>query len=136
MASVGTLLLLAGCESSPRFDYVGTWRGRRTVETAPGAAEDVVNSLAKVELQVKPDGRFALYWSPYSMEGTLQRTGKGAALPVDSLMGRAVERHPPDVRKAIPRLELIPGGDGTLHLTDAANPSERIALKRETKPAG
>jgi hypothetical protein len=115
---------------------VGTWTGRRAVQTLPDAAEDVVNSLAKVEIQIKPTGRFALYWAPYSMEGTLQRTTTGASLPIDSVMGRGIERQPPDVQKAIPRLELIPSGDGTLSLKDASNPSETITLKREAKPAG
>jgi hypothetical protein len=136
MASGATLLLLAGCVNSPRFDYVGTWKGRKSVEGQPGADPDVINSLAKVELQVKPTGRFAIYYAPYSMEGTLERTSNGGALPVDLLMGREIERQPEDVRKEIPRLELIPGEDGTLRLKDPRNPSEEIVLKREAKPPG
>lgn len=136
MASGATLLLLAGCNSSPRFDYVGTWIGHRPVQGQPGADPDVLRSIGKIDLRIKPNGRFAVFVSPYSMEGTLERTSTGAALPVDMLMGRQIERQPEAVRKEIPRLELIPGENGTLRLKDPRTPSEVIELKREAKPEG
>lgn len=136
MASGATLLLLAGCNSSPRFDYVGTWIGRREVKGQPGADPDVLRSIGKIEIRISPNGRFSAFVSPYSMEGTLERTSTGAALPVDKLMGRGIERHPPEVRQNVPRLELIPGEDGTLRVKDPRMPSEVIELKREAKPEG
>ncbi|MGV3617226.1 MAG: hypothetical protein ACO1SV_18010 [Fimbriimonas sp.] len=134
--AMGLFLLLAGCNSSPRFDYKGTWRGKREVKGQPGADPDVLQSIAKVELRVDAMEHFSLFFSPYAMEGNLARTPTGAALPIDTILGKPLDRQPPEVQAQIPRLELFPQEDGTLRMRDPRQPQSEVVLTREAKPGG
>jgi hypothetical protein len=133
---MGLLLLVGGCNSSPRFDYVGTWRGMREVRGQPGADPDVLRSIGKIELKVDGRDRFSIFVSPYVLEGRLERTSTGAALPVEIVQGKPIERQSTEFRAEIPRIELFPQENGTLRLKDPRQPQSEVVLTRETKPGG
>jgi hypothetical protein len=133
---MGLLLLLGGCNSSPRFDYKGTWRGKQKVEGRPGADPDVLRSMEKIELRIDPMERFSIFVSPYVMEGSLERTSTGAILPIDTVLGKPLDRQPKEFQAGIPRFELFPKEDGTLRLRDPRQPQLEVVLTREAKPGG
>jgi hypothetical protein len=128
------VLLLAGCNGSPKFDYAGTWTGMRPIEGRPGADPDVLRSIGRVELRIDERGHFALLESGLAKEGTVEKTARGAALPVEMLMGRPLDRQPEDIRRDIPRFELVPQADGALRFIDPRRPKEETILRREAKP--
>ncbi len=134
MAPALVAFLAIGCESGPRFDYEGTWVGRRQVQEQAGVDNDVLRSIARIEVRIDRSGRFALMESGLAKEGNFVRTGEGAALDVDRLMGQPLDRQPEEVRKDIPRFELWPLPDGSLRFLDPRRPIEEVRLTRELKP--
>lgn len=127
-------LTLAGCVSSPRFDYRGEWKGSRNLTLSPETPSDVAVSLRRVILRFDGKGRFSLLESGMPKAGSFVPTSYGAALEVDEVNGRPIGMQPDAVRQEIPVYEVRPQADGTLQLTDPRPPSESISLTRSSKP--
>jgi hypothetical protein len=125
---------LLGC--GQRFDYTGTWRGERTLELTPETDRAMANTLRRVELTIKPDGRFVLVQGGLPKEGRVHYGGDRASLEVETILGQPAHREG-DGRAKGADPEVTPTSEGKLQIYDPAELGpERILLSRLPQPKG
>ncbi len=106
------LLLLTGCASTRPF--LGKWTGMQKIAGQPGADPDILNSVAKVVVEVRDGGRFDLRLDTFDLSGTVSMDGEKAVLTPDTLMNRPLDRQPPETRDLAKTAILSFNADGTL----------------------
>lgn len=135
---VVAVLLLAGC-SGPSFQWSGHWKGRRDLKAKPGENEAVLNSIAKIDLKLDPNGTFELLEGGAPKEGDYRTEGTSAILKVKTFFGRPIEAQGEVAVKLNQEILLKAQKDGTIVFSDPAGfTEESIVLTRqkaESQPA-
>lgn len=102
-------VLIAGCSRIPKM--VGTYRGFRSYQVAPGEDPVVVQQAARVEIIVKGD---KVYLSDGGLpaEGRIDYGDSSATFVPESFMGQSADQQNPALVKqfTVP-LKPLPGGD-------------------------
>lgn len=116
--------LLVGC--SDAGSYRGSWEGKRSVQSVPGADSSIVGTLARVKLTIRPSDRFLLIDGGIPKEGEIHYGGDGPFLVMDTYVGQPVQPNKRERYKVVRaegglRLSLP---DGELLLKPSA-PSDR-----------
>ncbi len=130
IALAGGLFALLSLGCGPSHDWsTGVWKGDRQL-----AGEDpaMMRTLSKVELTLRPEGRFELIESGLSGAGRWQSEGDYVWLDLEEMLRRPIS---PRDRAEMHPIELRWLGDDRL---EYRNPNgftpTSVILKRETKP--
>jgi hypothetical protein len=130
MAGIGRIIavalpVLAALGCGPRTDFNGTWKGRRDLKGSPGADPVIVGNLNRVELTLKPNGRFDLFDFGFPRSGTWTSSGDAANLTIDQNFDR---RNANDMNSGLTLKSM--GKDTAEFQSDAG----KVILKRELQP--
>ena len=121
--------------SSNSFNFEGKWSGKRSLPNNEKGENPILNTIAKVDLDLKSNGRFTLLEGGIPKEGTYRTEGKKAFLKVDTFMDRPIEdqgKLAVDMNKEI---ELTAKEDGSLLFTDPAGlDPQSVRLERAKAP--
>jgi hypothetical protein len=126
-----TLLCFTACAKP--IDLTGTWVGFRTIEAAPGADPAMTKTLSKVEIQITPNRKFALFERGLPKTGRVRYSSESAELEITELLGRPLNRQPKSVQEEYGPITLTPKSDGTLLYHDPKVPEPPLILKRQAK---
>lgn len=113
------LLCLFNC-GGPSFNFVGEWRGFRDIKALPGEDPTILRQLAKLDLTIKPNGKFELIESGLPYEGNTREQGGSMYLRIQYVLGKSVESEPSYKKVGEIELELKPLESGKLQFTDPA----------------
>jgi hypothetical protein len=127
-------LAVVGCGRT--FDYTGQWSGKRDIPLKPGDNEVILNTIAKVELTMHPNGRFDLLEGGIPKDGTYRTDGMKAHLKVERFMQRPIEEQGETAVKMNQEILLEAQSDGSLVFTDPAGfQQESVRLIRKSEAA-
>jgi hypothetical protein len=130
--------LLPGCGSS--YAFSGVWVGRRDLGNPKGVDPAVVNTVAMVHLEVRPNGTFELLEGGMPKSGTWRSDGEKAYLRVTHFMGRPIKDEGELAVRLNEEIVLEAKDASTASFTDPAGfREETIVLRREktaSQPAG
>src|SRR5687767_11941287 len=73
------LFSLPGCSNSS-FNFEGQWSGKRALANNEKGEDPILNTIAKVDLELKSNGRFTLLEGGIPKEGTYRTEGQKAFL--------------------------------------------------------
>jgi hypothetical protein len=128
------LFSLPAC-SNNSFNFEGKWSGKRSLANNEKGENPILNTIAKVELDLKPSGRFTLLEGGIPKEGTYRTEGQKAFLKVDTFMDRPIEDQGELAVKMNKEIELTVQKDGSLLFTDPAGlDPQSVGLERVKAP--
>ncbi len=88
----------------------------------PGANPDVVTTLSQVKLQIKPNGRFDLFYNAFPTSGNVQINGQQATLSVTDTIDRSANENPTKLSEMYGTLKLTGQKDGSILFSDSKDP--------------
>ena len=123
---------MASCGSS--FNFEGHWIGFRDQKLEPGQRAEILRTLTKIDLTLKPTGQFELLNAGLPFEGPWRQYGGKAYLKIESVLNRPIEESG-YAKAGEKEIELTPKPDGSIDFFDPGGYDEKpINLKREPKP--
>ena len=132
LTGVTSSILSGGACGGPTFVFTGHWTGRRDLPKRPGDNEIILNSIAKVDLELRPNGQFELLEGGVPRSGTYRVDGRDAYLHVTQFMNRPIEDQGQTAVKLNQEIELKAQKDGSILLTDPAGfTKDSVKLTRE-----
>lgn len=138
LSLIGALLLGSAC-GGPSFNFTGHWTGRRDLPKKPDDNAVILNSIAKVDLELRPDGRFELLEGGVPRSGSYRVDGRDAYLRVTHFMNRPIEDQGQTAVKLNQEIELKAQNDGSITLRDPAgftkDSVKLVREKSESQPA-
>ena len=124
-------LIAAAC-STNSFNFEGKWSGKRSLPNNEKGENPILNTIAKVDLDLKSNGRFTLLEGGIPKEGTYRTEGKKAFLKVDTFMDRPIEDQGKVAVDMNKEIELAAKEDGSLLFTDPAGlDPQSVRLERQ-----
>lgn len=141
MAGMKTILPFAACVAAcltascgPSFRFEGTWIGFRDYKARPGENPEILRTLSKIELTIKPNGQFELIEAGIPFEGPWREFGGKAFLKIQSVMRRPIEESGYS-KLGEKEIEVTSLENGTVDYFDPGGyDGKPINLKRQSKP--
>jgi hypothetical protein len=131
LSSLVSFLLSLACSGSS-FNFEGKWSGKRSLPNNEKGENPILNTIAKVDLDLKPSGRFTLLEGGIPKEGTYRTEAKKAFLKVDTFMDRPIEDQGKVAVDMNKEIELVAQPDGSLLFNDPAGLDPQIVrLERQ-----
>ena len=125
------VLASMGC-GGPSFNFEGHWSGKRNLPRRPGDDDVILNTISKVDVDVKPDGKFDLFDAGMPKSGRYRTEGLKAFLKVETIMERPVEEHGTASVEMNKEIQLMAQKDGSIVFSDpGAAWQEPVKLVRE-----
>ena len=118
--------------STNSFNFEGKWSGKRSLPNNEKEEDPILNTIAKVDLELKPNGRFTLLEGGVPKEGTWRTAGKTTFLKVDTFMDRPIEDQGKVAVDMNKEIEVAAQADGALLFTDPAGlDPQTVRLERQ-----
>lgn len=128
-----SVVALCGCSGS-HFNFEGKWLGLRDFKAEPGQDVSILRTLAKIELNVKPNGKFELFEGGLPYDGSFRESGGIGYLRIQAVMNKPIESQGAFSKLGDTEIELHPTKDGDLDYVDKAGyDAKPIRLKRQAQ---
>ncbi len=127
LVALAGLALVASCMGCRSSEWSGTWIGYRDLVAPPGANPYVTKTLARIRLEIRPDGTFWMRDGGIDVEGDVSGGSKQRELQVLRVLGREADEK---IRYRLRRRE-----DGSMLIEKVGSDQAPVVLRKRSQPS-